>query len=671
MKLAIRPQLFVALVLGAAGLFGACGSDDSGVASNSGTGASGSNDSGAGTGGISLTDGQANALLVEPATVVIDVIDGVSSPATFSAFIQTTGGTKQAVTATWSLKGPAIAQISGAGSLSAAGNLGGEVTVEATYQNLSGTATAQIKLSNTVNPAGATPADQQLLEGATTSDPAVQWAYPYDNTAFPQGMLSPRFMWNGGAADDLYLIKLTGPFAELKYFVKVTPPAQVVLPDTPTDLWKQVTDSGTGGKMKVFASRLSAGAATVIADQTDQLGSGPLRGTVYYWANSIGRILRIKAGAAAPDDFLATAGVGGCTACHTVAAKGARLVIGVDQATENQTMTFFDLVNNQVKYSGGGRSWSMPAVSADGAVMVGNNLGLDIAPVTQTGLFDVDTGAPIPGSGLDGVSLWMPAFSPDNQSLLYVSPTPPNDLRMYDWDPLTKLVSNDKLVMPVGADPNLMIGFPTGSPDHRLVIYSRSTSTAWDSRYGPADLYVADTTQPGTEVRLAALDGDGYPFAAGDRDRHYNYEPVMAPLPAGGFFWVVFNSRRTYGNLLTGSSDTVKQLWIAAIRTDAGPGEDPSYSPIWLPGQDTGTLNLRGFWALDPCKSTDSECGDGSECCSGICEFSSDAGNGVCRDTNTGCAQDGNACTKSEDCCNYSSGSIICIGGICTQKGPA
>lgn len=671
MPIAKSVRWWVGVVVVASGLFGACGADDSNqVASNAGGGGTKSDSGTGGGGGITLTDGQAEALTIEPANATIDVVDGVSSPLQLTAKVTPAGGSASTVSAAWSLKGPPIAQLGPSGSLAALGNLGGEVTVEAKYQALSATATVKIKLHTKANPAGASASDQQLLEGATTADMAIQWAYPYDGTAFPQGMISPQFMWNGGAADDLYLIKLTGPYADLEYFVKASPPARVLLPDTPTDLWKQVTDSGAGGPMKLFAARLSGGAATVIANHTDQLASGPLRGTVYYWANSIGRILRIKAGAAAPDDFLAAAGVGGCTACHTVSAKGARLVIGVSLADDNQTMTSYDLVNDQVKYAGGGRSWSMPAVSADGSVMVANNLGLDISPVTQTGTFDVDTGAALPGSGLDGVSLWMPAFSPDDKALVYVSPTAPNDLRLFDWDPVGKKVSNDRLLLGVGSDPNQMIGYPTLSPDHASVIFSRSSAAAWDSRNGPSDLYVTDTVPSGKDVRLSALDGDAYPFAAGDRDRHCNYEPVFAPVPAGGFFWVVFNSRRTYGNLLTGPAASVKQLWIAAIRMDAKPGEDPSYAPFWLPGQDTQTLNLRGFWALDPCKSNDAGCSDGSECCSGTCVYDPEGGAARCQDKTGDCVQDGNACEKNEDCCN-ASGNVACIAGICTQKGPA
>ena len=34
-------------------------------------------------------------------------------------------------------------------------------------------------------------------------------------------------------------------------------------------------------------------------------------------------------------------------------------------------------------------------------------------------------------------------------------------------------------------------------------------------------------------------------------DTVVNYEPVVAPIAAGGYAWVIFTSRRLYGNLAT------------------------------------------------------------------------------------------------------------------------
>ena len=56
-----------------------------------------------------------------------------------------------------------------------------------------------------------------------------------------------------------------------------------------------------------------------------------MRGTIYYWSNNLGRVLRIKPGAVAPENFLATGNApAGCTTCHAVSANGSTLIIGGD-----------------------------------------------------------------------------------------------------------------------------------------------------------------------------------------------------------------------------------------------------------------------------------------------------------------------------------------------------
>ena len=36
-----------------------------------------------------------------------------------------------------------------------------------------------------------------------------------------------------------------------------------------------------------------------------------------------------------------------------------------------------------------------------------------------------------------------------------------------------------------------------------------------------------------------------------DADHELNYEPTVAPIASGGYAWVVFMSRRMYGNVAT------------------------------------------------------------------------------------------------------------------------
>ena len=66
-------------------------------------------------------------------------------------------------------------------------------------------------------------------------------------------------------------------------------------------------------------------------------------------------------------------------------------------------------------------------------------------------------------------------------------------------------------------DPNQRIAWPTITPDGKSVLYSRTAGA--DTRTGNSDLYIASTTVANQEQRLAKVDGDNYPFAAGARNR--------------------------------------------------------------------------------------------------------------------------------------------------------
>jgi hypothetical protein len=267
----------------------------------------------------------------------------------------------------------------------------------------------------------------------------------------------------------------------------------------------------------------------------------------------------------------------------------------------------------------------------------------------------------------------MPSWSPEGSLIAYVdsgdptgwpSWTKPNsgDLKAMDFSPTgIPMASNDRVLVSAGADPNMRILWPTISPDGKWVLYARGVGA--DTRDGTSDLYIASTVNPNTEIRLAALNGDGYPFAASGRDLSWNFEPTFAPVAAGGYFWVVLTSRRTYGNTLIGEKDQVKQLWVAAIDQNPTAGQDPSHPPFHLPGQDEANLAMRGFWALDPCKPSGQGCSSGTECCDGYCSA------GVCT-TKNGCSQSGDHCDTNADCCNAATGTT-CINHVCSEPPPS
>jgi hypothetical protein len=191
----------------------------------------------------------------------------------------------------------------------------------------------------------------------------------------------------------------------------------------------------------------------------------------------------------------------------------------------------------------------------------------------------------------------------------------------------------------------------------------------------PGDLYVASVANPGTEISLDALNGAAYPFAAGNRDRNLNYEPTFAPVAAGGYFWIVFHSRRTWGNKLTqpayvSKGTGVKQLWIAGFDQSPVAGTDPSHAAFYLGGQSPDALNTRGYWALSPCEANGQPCQTGTDCCGGFCDTPPDGGPPVCENQPSGsCSQNGDKCATTADCCNAGKG-VVCINAVCSEPPP-
>jgi hypothetical protein len=658
MRRSFTSSLLLLVVASAAAVPLACGSGGSSdtTKTTGTTGAGGSSSSGdtggSGAGGDFFTGnggGPMADLTISPPSATIDVVDGASSPVDFDALQGS-----QAVNPSWVVDLSSIANVDKDGIVTATNQQGGEVSLVATYDGKKATATVTVNLHQVINPAGATAPDQAILKAAVTPDADVQWAYPYDGTVFPKGLLAPELMWNGGGADDLYYLHFVGKYVDYEIFTKAAPPSRFTLDDA---TWKALTESGKGGALKLHVARLPAGAqeAKVVVDHTWTIANGSMRGTVYYWSNNLGRVLRIKPGAPAPEDFLGAAGLtNGCTTCHSVSANGSTMIIGGDAAAST-----WDLLTNTLAYDQGSyaarRAWAMPAISPNGKALVENNAPLPGPPGGSDGMFDPATGAKLPGTGLEGIFLDMPAFGPSGTKLAFVDHAS-KALGVFDFDMPNNTVSNQVSLVQQGAD--AAIAFPSVSPDAKWIVYHRGVL---DTRNGAGDLYLASIDQPGLEIRLSEIDGDNYPFAAGDRDKHYNYEPTFAPLNSGGYAWVVFTSRRTYGNRLVGTKDATKQLWVAAVDQDPIPGQDPSHPAFRVPGQDDN-LNMRGFWALDPCKQIGDGCGTGSECCNQNCA------EGICKDPNPSeCVQDGNHCEQSSECCEKGS---ECINHICSAPPP-
>lgn len=697
----------LAIAIATIALAHACGGDEGGSVAG-GTGAvgavGGSGGSGATSGDASInldgSQGDIESLSVMPASGTIDVVNGTSTPVQFTANAKYKSGATGAVQATWSFDRIDLAAISSAGSLKAWGQKGGVGTVTATVGALSATAQATINLRFEDNPGNLAQGDKDKFKTPDTN-PSGTLLYPYDKTVFGRGILPPELMWEGGAAGDKYKIEIIDQNVTLTSYLTADPPSRWLMDKA---WWEALTESSSGSPVTVNVQRLdAAGTAHAAMTETWSIAPGSLRGTIYYWAVNTGTLMKISPGAASPvvvfdsgsADQLGTPApanyngttppweAGGnnkrCVACHTVSKDGSTLATVFEKkgstASPWGTVDLTAATPSVQQITPYDSTAIYLALTPDGSHAVHNDLNFSMH------LANAKTGAPL-ATALDAIAdkVADPAFSPDGKLLAFSSNITGSypvefsraDLDVFDFDQNTLTFSNRRQIRPGGSQ---AIAFPSFSPDSKWVLYqkgdySRAKYGANGNLTGHNKLYMADIAGAVGELSLDAA--SGATLAARNQER--SYQPTVNPIAVGGYIWVVFFSPRDYGNRMVSTTDATtenrKQLWVTAVDVNPTAGKDPSHPAFWLPGQDLATVNMNGYWALEPCQQNGVECNDGYECCSGFCR---DQGNGTFQcvppPTND-CAKTGEKCTTTADCCQPAGSAVACIGGFCALPGP-
>lgn len=698
-----RLGLLILLVTACAlGAFAGCGGgDDGGTASNAGAGGggkggtAGTGSSGSG-GGINL-DGAVQDLKVEPASATISVTaKGTAQSQSFKAMV----GQGQ-VSATWTVSSTDIAQIDVKGVATNSGIIGGKVTVTASYGGKTATAdlTVEVKLSEDVD-TGLDAANKAALGGAPNPDPGPtpsKILYPYDQTVMPKGILAPLVMFSPGsvAPVDAKLKLTTTSFTWEGYYKLAAPATPRLTP--PQDVWNAALASAAGGKVSLEITKAASGQAYGPYASQIVAAAGSLKGVVYYMTYESPQT---GLWAARPgNQGAATQVKKGCVVCHAVAANGKMLSTGaeVSQQSAESGVYQVDLTGTATQVSqsppnlgGDSRGLSFGAWTPDGKyVMRSQN---DFWGGVNQLAWRVDaTGkkldaATVVGLGA-GVSAYLPTFSHDGKRLAFTQgngeASPPGSaIRSIDVMDVaiddtagaagTLTFTNRKVVLDNGAT-GKVTKYSTFLPDSDLLVLQESqkydpahggmlATRDASGTYGAADgrLHLIDIAKSGHQELSLANKGNV------PSDEDHNYEPFALPIPAGGYYWVVFTSIREYGNVYQGSQ-VRKQLWVFAV--SPGVTGDPSHPPFYLPNQ-TASKNERGFWSLDPCKPKGSSCETGDECCEGFCipaNASDPSAGKVCGDK-SGCSQVGDKCVTAADCC---AGSLAtCLGGYCTPKIP-
>jgi hypothetical protein len=464
------------------------------------------------------------------------------------------------------------------------------------------------------------------------------------------------------------------------------------------------------------------------SDTTDSYGNQYGAGT-----------LAIAPGAAAPTLVAGVPSVSGsgngtgCRVCHTASADGSTLVTQASNsdATSYATTEFVSLVKDTTGGAGtptATANLAFPALYRDGSLLFSNAAVMNgpasanLIPGDGTSkLYSLPAGTLVPGvTGLPaGFAAGLPSFSPDGTHVSFNfwggsfpgGPTADQaSLGVIDFDAATLTFSNPRVVYtPPGAssgEPAVI--YSSFLPSSSAIVFEQELSKGgdvddWGYTWAGSD----PSTPPGHTAELWWLDLpstkphrldrlNGYTASGGvylssgtahpaAQDATLNYEPTVTPISSGGYAWVVFTSRRLYGNVATlppWTSDpslykwhdpgnvTPKKLWVAAVDLNAPPGTDPSHPAFYLPGQELYAGNSRGYWTVPPCRPDGTACQVGDQCCGGFCEAAEDGGGLVCTAQQPPCSAEYDKCSQTSDCCGAAMGTVECINNICSVPSP-
>jgi hypothetical protein len=565
------------------------------------------------------------------------------------------------------------------------------------------------------NPAGLSEADaQKLMAGGSPG--ALRFLYPYDATVFPRGILPPTVMWDGEAGSQVVYLHIKSRLFEYKGCLLPSAEGQLLVPDK---VW-EMAGAQTEGNVEPYVVELSVMSGGNVVGPVAQhwtVAQATLKGSIYYNSYSSalggglgglggqGAVLRIPRGGSA-EGFL---GRDGCIGCHSVSANGERLIalpligpLGLAASSYGLTP---DVAPFPPAINGDLGNGAFPGLSPDGALfitsahggmppfnMVGPRAGGPGAIGGPTaGLFETDSATEVAGAGVAAGAM-MATFSPDGTQITFtdLAIDGGHGLAVMSFDAAARSASNYREIYRTG-DARFP-GWPFFLPDGKAVVFANGDASDFSGlgagiglaggvtfAAAPAsDLYVVDAAT-GTAVVLARAMGfateadftsnNSYlPFGADDLHKHYY--PTIAPVAAGGYFWIFFDSIRNYGN-----QGVQRQIWGAAIdvSADGTYSVDGSHPAFYLTGQEANTGNHRAFAALDPCEDDGEMCTSGTDCCGGFCfvteiddEFQTEP-IGTCTSDVPECAKINERCTTTGDCCEPEAGAppITCIAGFC------
>ncbi len=507
------------------------------------------------------------SLTVEPTD--ISVVSGPSGadPTLFEAFATYDNGDVQPVELVeWAVSNRSAGEVDDTGWFTPSVQNGGTTWVLARLAGLEGQATVTVIYEDALVVGDADPA-LFSVPASKSLDPSAL-VYPPDGVNIPRNTPSIHFQWPDLGAE-AYQLRFTSGITDIGVVTRETSW------EADEATWQQLAATNAGGTVDVTLAASIAGEVHEAAPITVQVNRMDARGSIIYWSTSAAGLREIPYGEPA-NEYLTSGQSGYCVGCHAISSQG-YVAFTYDGGDGPMGVKRTDDLTDVVSH-GGGINANFKTFSPDGRYLLGAFRG-------ALTLYDGVTGATLWDVGVDGTATHVD-WSPDGSRVALVL----TETHHADWVFEGGVIAvmdhvgdgefgEPRVVADFGDDTNLY--YPAWSPDSEWLAFNRSTGDSYDDV--DAELYVVDPDQ-GDPVRLDA---------ANLSTELTNSWPRWGPLPDDDILWLAFASKRTYGNVVSGTP----QIWLTAFDPALAKQQaDPSWPAFWLPDQEPYEGNHIPVW---------------------------------------------------------------------------
>lgn len=578
-------------------------------------------------------------LRIEPSIIELSTDVGTPTSTAVRAYATYSDGAEVDVTSDgdWWSDDPETLRIADDGIAEASGRRSGNVGFHIRHEGIQAHGAAMVRVESVTHDEDVLPEEIDAFEAADpfwTTPPT--WRYPEHETVYPAGLVPPVLQWDNAGNTLIRLEFHVGDHAHVVHYTRANSYTFT------EDNWRLLAEHYDLPLQMTLAGTTAPGEHVSVAEpRTLITADADLEGSVYYWQVRTGDIMEIPYDdPAARPLFPDNAESGACRGCHAITRDGGRIgfmyngggnpragVAWVDEPTP-------PVVENYSEFQWDFLSFD-PAGHRAAAVILGDMWLADTTPGLPTGIANL---GPVPGANDDGRRVTTPAWSPDGSTLLFIERAPggvdwsfeTGDLWSMTWNDTAATWGTPRELLAAPGESYDTVSYPTWSPDSRWLAYGLGPNNRGDP---PSEIHMMDAmTEASVRLTRGAPDG-------------VDVMPAFSPFREGGYYWLLFYSRRPYGHV-----STQKQLWVMAIDADhVVDGSDPSHPAFWLPGQSPAEANITAYWARSGCEREGNPCKTDLDCCAGMqCLNDPELGE-VC--TRVECTLPGHGCSDDVPCC--------------------